>query len=172
MNSDKNVLMVIAPKDFNEEELSGTRKILEDGGVGVKIASLLAGECYGMDGNIVSAEVSVMETNPVDFDAVIFIGGAGVPLLLGEDSILGLAKEFFTADDKLVCAICWAPVILAKAGILHGRRVAVWEGGIEPILKSGATLSTSPVCVDGRIITAKSSDDAEQFGQAILGMLQ
>ena len=63
---------------------------------------------------------------------------------------------------KRVAAICAAPMILGKMGLLNGKK-AVCYPGFEEYLK-GAEISDQKVVSDGKIITAKGVGAAVEFG--------
>lgn len=170
MLSEYIVLMVVSPKDFREEEYEVTRQRLEENGISVKVASLTAGECFGSNGSMVLADLAIADVSPADFSAVVFVGGPGTELLLGDQSVISLAKDFYQAE-KLVCAICWAPAILARAGILNGMRATAWSGAREELNKSGSIFTGEVVTVSGNIITANGADAAEFFGDQIANAL-
>ena len=170
MQSDKNVLIVVAQKDFRDEEFAEPKRILEEAGVGVKVASSTAGECYGVNGLSVEADLDFFGVVSTDLDAIIFVGGPGVQHILGDEAVLNLAKQFY-AEGKLVCAICWASVILANAGLLKGKRATAWSGAKEDIVSKGALFSDDIVVVDGNIVTANGPEAADEFGQAIANIL-
>ena len=76
---------------------------------------------------------------------------------------------------KVLAAICIAPTILAKAGVLDGKRATVWnkEGNNSKILENhGAIFTDEMVIVDGKIITANGPDAAEGFAIKIVEMLK
>ena len=60
-----------------------------------------------------------------DFDGLVLPGGAPGFINLGNDErILNMAREMDRAG-KIVAAICAAPSVLIKAGVLQGRRATV-----------------------------------------------
>ena len=65
-----------------------------------------------------------------------------------------------------LAAICAAPSILGKRGLLSGKR-AVCFPGFEDTL-SGALLSAKKVEVSGHVITAKGMGAAMDFGLALV----
>ena len=83
------------------------------------------------------------------------------------------------AKGKVIAAICWAPTILAKAGVLEGKRATVWVGddaecGMktnEYMEKQGASCSGEGFVVDGKIVTADGPANAENFARAIEELL-
>ena len=103
-----------------------------------------------------------------DFDAVILPGGSrGVNNLLKSDKVISLLKEFAN-KDKLVCAICAAPMVLNKAGLLKEKRFTCYPGceiGLEGIYTG------EEVVVLDKIITARSMMYSIPFGLAIIEKL-
>lgn len=170
MQSDKNVVMIVAQKDFRDEEFEIPKRILEDAGIGVKIASSQAGECFGINGTVASAEMDLSQISPNDFDGILFVGGPGVQSTFNDESILRLATQF-AGDNKILAAICWATVILANAGLIKGKNVTTWSGAKADIEKAGGIYHDQPVVVDGNIITADGPTSAEEFGLAISNVL-
>lgn len=103
-----------------------------------------------------------------DFDAVILPGGSrGVNNLLKSDKVISLLKEFAN-KDKLVCAICAAPMVLNKAGLLKEKRFTCYPGcekGLDGIYTG------EEVVVLDKIITARSMLYSIPFGLAIIEKL-
>lgn len=170
MENEKNVLIVLANHDFNDEEYETTKSVLEGNGITVRVASLEGGECYGTANTDVESNFMISEVNSDDFDAVVFIGGSGVELYFDEDSVLNLASDF-SSSGKLVCAICWAPVILAKAGLLKHKKATVWAGAVKDFDMVDAVYTGQAVTEDGNIITANGPMAAKEFGEAIASKL-
>ena len=77
-----------------------------------------------------------------------------------------MARSFAEAG-KVVAAICIAPVILARAGLLKGKRATVFPDGIPELEKAGAVYTAQSVERDGRIITGNGPEAAEAFGREI-----
>lgn len=103
-----------------------------------------------------------------DFDAIILPGGSrGVNNLLKSDKVISLLKEFHN-KNKLVCAICAAPMVLNKAGLLKEKRFTCYPGcekGLEGIYTG------EEVVVLDKIITARSMMYSIPFGLAIIEKL-
>ena len=96
-----------------------------------------------------------------DFDMIILPGGMPGALNLDNDAtvdkFISLAKE----RDKFICAICAAPFILGKRGILRGRRATCYPGFENQL--EGATLENAGVVRDGKIITGRAMGSALDF---------
>jgi len=170
MESENEVLMVLANFNFNDDEYEYTKKMFDDNGIEVTIAAAEHEDCASVSGKTVETNVSMQNAVIDNFKAVVFIGGPGVDAYFTDDSALELARNFYNAN-KIVAAICWAPVILARAGILTGRKATVWEGAITEMQKAGVKLTGEEVTIDGTIVTANGPEAAIAFGQAIVNSI-
>jgi len=177
MGSDaKKVLMVVAGRDFRDEECFVPKKILEDGGVEVRIASDKKGEAIGAEGGEIAVDLSLNEVDVSDFDAIIFIGGPGALKHLDNEDSYRLAREA-AEKGKVVAAICVAPAILAKAGVLSGKKATIWTSPthrelVKILTENGARYIDENVVVDGKMITANGPSAAGKFGEEVLRAVQ
>lgn len=168
---DEKVVMIIAKNGFRDEELQEPKTVLEKGGVEVVLACSSPGTAVGMLGARVKVEKTIDEINPSDYDAVIFVGGRGASEYWDDPTAHSIAKKA-NEQGRLVCAICIAPVTLARAGLLSGKRATVWSSEANQLKQAGAVYTGGGVEVDGNIITADGPTSAEEFGRTILGKLK
>lgn len=162
--------MVIPPERFRDEELFETRAELEAVGHTTVLASTRSGVCTGSRGGSVRCDVTIDHIDPDLFDGVVFVGGGGSKVLYTEEAALRLAVTMHR-EGKLVSAICLAPVILANAGVLSGRRATVAGTQAAVLENSGATYTGPGVTVDGNVVTANGPKSSRLFGQKINGVL-
>jgi len=141
------VLMIIAPEGFRDEELKVPKELFESKGLVVEVAVDVA-----------------------RYEAVIFVGGIGAQVYFSHPEALRIAKEAYT-QGKVVGAICIAPVILAKAGVLEGKRATVWPSEGRTLTALGASYTAKAVEVDGRVVTANGPQAARAFAERILELL-
>lgn len=106
-------------------------------------------------------EVSLSDMGRVEvdrFDGVYLPGGLDpeggrFPRYLGEnEAILGLLRAF-SHSDRVVAAICGAPLILGAAGLLEGRRYACDITEDTRGWFHGAVRVDGSLCADGNILT-------------------
>ena len=168
MDSEYQVIIFLANQDFKDEEYSGVKEELDSASIGGKIVAPEPGECIGMNGTELTVDMTSDNVNIEDFSGIVYIGGPGIERILNHTGAQTLAKAFFTAG-KIVAAICWAPAILARAGVLNGKRATVWDGAKNDLIKGGAQYSGEVLTSDGNIITANGPDAAVIFGQAVAG---
>lgn len=166
----KKVLMVIAPKDFRDEEFEKPYELLKANNIQVTVASSSKQPSKGMLGKIVKPDALLSDVDAKDFDAVVFVGGTGAQAYFNDPTCHALAK---TADEqkKLVSAICIAPSILANAGLLKDKTATCWQSEASNLKQKGANYTGKPVEEDGRIITGVGPAAAEAFAKRLLKRL-
>jgi len=164
------VLLIVAQNGFRDEEYFKPKTILEDAGYEVKTGSVKAGIARGKLGGTAPVDVALSEVEVDDYAAVVFAGGPGAADYFSDKAALKLAAGAYR-KGKVVGAICIAPGILARSGILKGKRATVFPDEIETLKREGAVYTALPVVVDGRIVTANGPEAAEEFGKALLKTL-
>ncbi|MTH15605.1 type 1 glutamine amidotransferase domain-containing protein [Flavobacterium sp. LC2016-01] len=102
-----------------------------------------------------------------DYDAVFIPGGAWNPDNLRYDKDVIKFIQDFNKSGKLIAAICHAPVVLASADILKGRKLTgYWNIQID-LKNAGGIVSDQPVVVDANIITSRHPIDVADFSKAV-----
>jgi len=167
--------MIIAFRDFRDEEYFVPKEILESAGAEIKTASNRIGTAIGSDGGEVKVDFLVSEINPAEFDDIVFIGGSGCLENLDNESSYQVAKAT-VLQGKVLASICISPVILAKARVLKGKKATVWssaldKSAIEILEENEAIYQAESVVQDGKIITASGPNAAKGFGEAIVEAL-
>jgi protease I len=121
-----------------------------------------------MNGLKATPDILTEDVNVNDYDAVIFVGGSGATVYL-DDPVAHKIAQDAVSKNKIVGAICIAPVTLAKAGILKGKRVTTYpvEENQKQLKALGAVYTAQPVEKDGNIITADGPKSAKEFGEEI-----
>ncbi|MGB7062286.1 MAG: DJ-1/PfpI family protein [Candidatus Zixiibacteriota bacterium] len=164
--SGKKVVMIIAPQNFRDEELFEPKQILTEKGAEVKVASASLEMAGGMLGAEIQPDMLTSDIEPDQWDAIILIGGTGASRYWEDSSIHSMLNEA-VKQNKIVGAICIAPVTLANAGILSGKRATVYISERQKLTDKGAECSFKDVQRDGNIITASGPPAAKGFGEAI-----
>jgi len=167
----KKAVLIIAHKNFRDEEFLRPKEILEKNGVEVTVASSAMGPARGMLGVVVEPDMLVGDINVSDYDAVVFIGGSGSSEFFDNQTAHSIAQQA-AASGKLLGAICIAPSTLANAEILVGRRATSYPSEEGNLKSKGAIFTGTGVETDGKIITADGPSSAEQFGQALIDALK
>jgi len=167
--------MIIAFKGFMDEEYFVPAQNFTAAGFEVVTVSTSLGTAFAAYGGEAEVDILIENLNVKDFDAVVFVGGNGSVKHLDDEQFHNVAKEV-VKNSKILSAICFAPSILAKAGVLAGKKATVWSSPMDKstikILKeNGAEYVESNVVSDGNIITANGPEAAEDFAQEIIKKL-
>ncbi len=168
--SGKKILMVIAPKQFRDEELFVPREYFMVRGATVTVASSASGQIPGMIGRSFSPDAKLADVSAADFDAVIFVGGAGAEAYFDDPVAHKLARDA-AAGGKVLGAICIAPAILAKAGVLKGHSATAFASVREILVSGGARVMDSSCVREGMIVTADGPAAAEEFAATVTKVL-
>ncbi|MBP1904527.1 PfpI family intracellular protease [Paenibacillus turicensis] len=170
----KKVLMVIAPKDFEDCEVIEPMAILKANGAQVTLASITTDTAIGLNGFKIKPDIKISDAKVDDYDAIVIPGGTGVIGTLWDNEELRTLIQQFNNQNKIVAAMCAAPPALAKAGILKGKTVTMfpWEDGIKELTSRGAIYVNEVTVTDGNIVTAKNPDASTSFGIAICDALK
>jgi protease I len=89
-----------------------------------------------------------------------------------DDPIANKIIREFNESGKIVAAICFAPLILAHAGILNGKKATMWSGGKDDLEAHSAVYMGGAVEVDDNIITGSGPSAAKEFGEKIVEVLK
>ena len=166
------VLMVVAHDGFRDEEYEVPRSVLEENGVKVRVASSDTTSARGMMGLQVKPDLLLSEAGIEDFDCLLFVGGAGAKAYWDDEVAHSLARAAVDSG-KVVGAICIAPVILARAGLLRGKKATVFKARetVEAFKKGGVVYTGDEVTLSGRIDTGRDPKAANKFAGKILDLL-
>lgn len=163
----KSAVFIIASSDFRDEEYQKPKEILEKSGIKVITASSKTGIIKGMLGLEADARLFLHDIKVQDYDAVIFVGGAGAEEYFNDQTAHKIATDA-VSQNKILGAICIAPVTLSNAGILKNKKATCFYSYRPHLKSSGAILQDKPVVSDGNIITAEGPNAAKEFGEELL----
>lgn len=164
--SEKSVVVLVAP-GFEEIELVAPVDILRRLGIKVTMAGVEGLSVEGAHGIVVQADMLLVDVVTSDYDGVILPGGPASWKLREIPAVLALAREMHRAQ-KLVAAICAAPIALEAAGVLHERHITCYPAAdVRADVSSAKNVAESQVVVDGHIITGRGPGAALEFGYAL-----
>lgn len=165
----KRFIMIIAPRAFRDEEFKIPYEYLTKIGHKVKVASRDTVLATGVLGLAVKPQLMVKDIDPLQYDGLILVGGTGAAIYWDDLSVHKFVQYFLKTPGKIVAAICIAPVTLARAGALNGKKATVYEDRetIAELKKNGALYEKADVVISGNVITATGPADALKFAKAI-----
>lgn len=172
----KKVALILAFRDFRDEEYFEPKEILEKEGIEIFTVSTQEGIAQGVQGGEAKVDILIDNLNVEDFDGIIFVGGPGMVKNIENEKFHQIAREALE-KNKVLGAICIAPAILAKAKVLQGKKATVWsspldKSAIEILKENGAEFLSQSVVRDGKIITANGPLAAKDFAKEILSALR
>jgi len=104
-----------------------------------------------------------------EYDMVVLPGGLpGADHLAADPRVIDLVQRM-AAAGKFTCAICAAPTVLAKAGVLAGKRATCYPGCLENA--PDVTCTGEAVVRDGIVITSRGPGTAMDFALALVEAL-
>lgn len=170
----KKILMIVAPKNFRDEEYFIPKEILLNEHFQIITASSGTEMAIGKLGGTTNIDIDITQIDMKNYDALVLIGGSGALTYRNNKIIQNIIQNSFKTK-KLTSAICIAPILLAESGVLKDKKATVWNGDKEQetILKNhGATYINKNVVLDDNIITANGPESAEEFGKVIVKYLK
>ena len=167
----KKVLMIIAKSKFRDEEYLEPRKVIENEGASITVASSSLDIAVGMLGLKVKPDVLIGDVKEEDFDGIVFVGGGGAAEYFDNPVAHKLARSFFE-HGKLTSAICIAPATLANAGVLKGRKATAFPSSEAALRTNEAIVMKQDVVSDGNIVTAVGPQAAKKFGEQIIEVIR
>lgn len=162
----KNAAIILAD-GFEEVEAVTPVDLLRRAGINVTIFGLSSREVRGSHDIVIKTD-RIFSSNQILTDAVILPGGPGHKNLLNSPVVLEYIQKSFSAGS-LCAAICAAPVVFGKAGILAGKKVTCFPGCEDKL--AGGIFVDQPVVVDGNIITSRGAGTAVPFAVEIISYL-
>ncbi len=161
--------LVFLAEGFEEIEALSQIDILRRGGVDVTSVALADIPIVKGSRNIsVAPDTSLGAISDLlSFDAFILPGGlGGMKNLCASDKVLSLLQRANDAG-RIIAAICAAPIVLDKAGVI-GERSFTCYPSCEEEISSGNYTDEQDVVVDGNLITSRGPATAMAFALAIL----
>ena len=163
------MIYLFLAEGFEEIEALCPLDLLRRAGQEVTTVGVGGKTVTGAHGISVVADIMDTEFDDANPTMVILPGGMPGTKNLDESPVVQKALDAALATGAPIAAICAAPMVLGKRGILRGKQATCFPGFEEYL--EGATLSPLSVVRDGNIITAKGMGVALPFGLALVELL-
>ena len=164
---------VLVPLAAGCEELEAVTIIdlLRRAGIEVVTAGLQPGIVKASRGTQLVPDATLDSVLREDFDMVVLPGGMPGAQHLKEDSrILALLKRM-AEQGRYTAAICAAPMVLAEAGLLAGRRATSYPGFLDKMAVPGMAYLKDAVVADGKVLTSRGPGTAMDFALMLVEVL-
>ncbi len=154
------------------EEIEGLTPvdILRRGGVEVQTVGVTG--AYVTSSHKVTVKADIVPEQMVlgdDLEAVVLPGGMPGTLRLGESEAVRDALNFAREKNIIISAICAAPTVLKKAGILDGAKATVFPKFTEEL---GDSYTDADCYTDGNTVTGRGMGVSVPFALEVLRMLR
>jgi protease I len=116
-------------------------------------------------------DVAFADVNPAEYVAVVIPGGRAPEYIRNDDDFKRIVQHFFD-DEKPVAQICHAPLALAAAGVLEGRRTAAYPALEPDVEAAGAEYVDGAGIVDGAMVSARAWPDHPAWMREFVQMLR
>ena len=159
---------VILAEGFEEIEALTSVDVLRRAGAIASIVGLNDVNIKGCHNICVKADVTLREMKELDYDAIVLPGGLPGASNLANDTRLKAILQNFDKSNKLICAICAAPMVLERARVLKDSFVCY--PGFEENVRSDKRgyISDKNVLKDQNIITGKGPAFSMEFALFIV----
>ena len=162
-----NKTALILAEGFEEVEALTVVDLLRRADIVCDMVSLRGTEeVTGSHGITVRADKAFGGADFSAYDGIILPGGMPGTKHLAESAELEVLLKEFHADGKLTAAICAAPSVLAKAGLLAGKTAVSYPSWEEKL--TGAVIGEGPVARDGSVVTSRGVGTAIPFALALV----
>lgn len=165
----KRVLVPLA-EGFEELEAVTVIDILRRAGLDVVVASLAESPVTGSHGIRVAADTPLAALAEQDFDMIALPGGMPGAQHLKDDPRIAAILKRLHGRGRPVAAICAAPMVLASAGLLEGRRATSFPGFLDGA--ANTTVEDEAVVADRGVITSRGPGTALDFALALVEALK
>mgnify|MGYP001085956811 CR=1 FL=1 len=164
----KNIAVLLA-EGFEEIEALTVVDILRRAEENCEMVSVDKIDVKGAHNIIVKAD-KIINDEIKNYDLIVLPGGMpGAKNLRDNEKVIELVKHF-NEENKLIGAICAAPIVLAKADIIAGKKITSYPG-YENELNKGTYIEDATVVVDGNIVTSRGPATAIEFSYKLLELL-
>ena len=167
----KRVAILVA-EGFEQVEMTGPRKALEEAGAQTKLVSPAQGEVQGWNhfshAERFPVDVPLEQANPGEFDALMLPGGVANPdQLRMNPKAVQFVRSFFEAG-KPIGVICHGPWTLIEAGVVEGRTMTSWPSLKTDLENAGAKWVDQEVVVDRGLVSSRNPKDIPAFNRKIV----
>ena len=158
-------ILLILADGFEEIEALGTVDILRRLGLEVITGSLKPGLVTGAHNMKIVPDAELSTLVEEKFAAVILPGGMPGAANLDADANVDKVLRKAAAENAVIAAICAAPFVLAKRGLLSGKVFTMYPGFDSEL--GGLKYTANPAEISGNIVTGKGPGAVFAFARAI-----
>lgn len=165
------MVYILLADGFEEAEAVVPADLLRRAGADVALVGVTGRVVTGAHGIAVTSDLELAQVEPEWMELLMLPGGlGGVEKIGASAAAMDLIRQAAQAGCY-VAAICAAPSLLGKLGLLEGRR-AVCYPGMEETMGAADARTGHSVVADGRFITGEGPGAAFDFGLKLVEVLK
>ncbi len=168
------MVYILLGTGFEEAEALVTADVLRRGGLSVTLAGIGGPAVTGGHGITVMADMAVEDVALSAGDLLVLPGGmGGVDSMEHSPAAMALARQAAEDDRIRLAAICAAPTLLARQGLIGVGNYAVCYPGMEDLLAAAGVepCMDAAVVLDDGLITGKGPGTVFDFALSLLEVL-
>ena len=163
---------ILVTEGFEQSEMVGPRRALEDAGAKTEIISPAGDEVQGWNhydkGDWFKVDAGLEAANANDYDALLLPGGVANPdQLRANPKAVQFVKQF-VESGKPIGVICHGPWTLIEAGAVKGRTMTSWPSLKTDLTNAGAKWVDQQVVTDHGIASSRKPDDIPAFSKKLI----
>ncbi len=162
------MIAVLLADGFEEIEALTPVDMLRRAGKDVKTVGISGKIAHGSHGIDVICDIAADEVNPNDVEMVVFPGGMPGALNLDSSDFTDRIIDSVVSRGGHLAAICAAPLVLGRRGLLNGKRATCYPGFEGELI--GATVTGESVVTDGNVTTAKGMGVSLKFAEELVSI--
>ena len=163
------MIVVLLADGFEEIEALTPVDMLRRAGLEVVTVGVSSKVAVGSHGIAVICDKTPDEVDLSATSTVIFPGGMPGSLNLDASPFTDVIISSVLERGGRLAAICAAPLVLGRRGLLVGKRATCYPGFESEL--SGAIITGESVVTDGNITTAKGMGVALEFSKELVSLL-
>jgi 4-methyl-5(b-hydroxyethyl)-thiazole monophosphate biosynthesis len=165
------VLIPLA-EGFEELEAVTIIDLMRRAGISVTVAGLREGPVTGSRGTVIVPDTTLDMALGDEYDMMVLPGGLPGADNLNEDPRINSLLRQMEANNKYTAAICAAPKVLARAGLLRNKKATAYPGTLDESQIEGLQYDGGAVVQDGNVITSRGPGTAMDFTLSLIGLLE
>ena len=117
------------------------------------------------------ADLAFADVNPADYVALVIPGGRAPEYIRNDPDVQRIVRHFM-GDDLPVAQLCHAPLVLAAAGTLRGRRSAAYPALAPDVAAAGGEFVDGAAVIDGQMVSARAWPDHPAWMREFMQILR
>jgi protease I len=117
------------------------------------------------------ADVAFADVDPSQYVALVIPGGRAPEYIRNDPDVQRIVRHFMN-EDLPVAQLCHAPLVLAAAGVLEGRRTAAYPALEPDVRAAGAEFVNAGGVIDGQMVSGRAWNDNPAWMREFIEILR